>query len=71
MADSRLVVSTDGAIEVTPEMLEAGRAAFLKWFELDEHQESLVELPPDSSIASLMVASFRSMAAAIPVSFMN
>ncbi len=54
--------------EITPEMIEAGTAEFVRWFERDEHQEALVELPSEASIGSLLASSFAAMRAAMPVS---
>lgn len=58
-------------IEITPEMLAAGRAVFVSWFERDEHQEGLVELPSDASAEALLCASFASMLARMPDRRMN
>lgn len=58
-------------IEVTAEMIEAGRAAFVAWFELDEHHEGLLELPSDASISSLLKTCFGKMWGAMPVCRMN
>ena len=58
-------------IEVTSAMIEAGKKAFMEWFERGEHAQSLVELPSSDSVASLLIASFASMAAVMPASRIN
>ena len=64
-------MSDCGQIEITDEMIAAGRAVFLEWFALDEHQEGLIELPSEASISVLLSSSFAKMIAASPVSLMN
>ena len=58
-------------IPITPAMIEAGKAEFVRWFQRDEHQESLLELPSDSSLESLLSDVFPKMLAAMPVTCMN
>ena len=59
---------SQGEIEITPAMIDAGVREFERWFELPEHQEDLVGLPSRSSIAAMVSASFRSMMAFSPLS---
>ena len=58
-------------LEITSAIIEAGRKQFAQWFERVEHSQSLVEMPSPESVASLMAASFASMAAVMPESCMN
>lgn len=65
-------VADDGlAIEVTPEMIEAGRRVFEAWVELAENSEAVVEMPQPEVIDALLSASFAAMALSMPESLRN
>ena len=55
-----------GDLKITPAMIDAGVSQFVRWFELPEHQEAMVELPIRDSIARMVSSSFLAMEAAKP-----
>lgn len=63
-------IEADSDIEITPEMIDAGREAFVRWFERDEHQESLVELPSQASVGLLVSEVFSAMSSKNFIFFM-
>jgi len=58
-------------IEITPEMIDAGKAAFSAWMVLGDDSLSVQSLPPDPSVSALLSAIFRSMMARSPDSARN
>ena len=67
MTDSASPAARDRlAIEVTPAMIEAGRFAFLEWFDDPALADDLVSLPDQECIDRLLSSSFRMMLSRIP-----
>lgn len=54
-------------LQITPEMLVAGEAAFMEWFRQPHLQDDLVCLPAKGDIQTLASAIFASMILARPL----
>lgn len=58
-------------IEITPEMLAAGRAAFGDWLSGGHAEDAVVGMPTDHELEMLLAAVFCRMASSIPAFSQN
>ena len=55
-------------IEITPEMIQAGRHVFALWFALPDHSDSLLMMPENGSVGRLVTDIFCEMTSRRPIS---